>query len=136
MPSQEKLRSVGLLILRIGIGTAFLAHGLPKLLGGPDIWERVGGAMGVFGITFAPAAWGLLAALSEAGGGLLLILGLFARPAAAFLAFTMLVAMLMHVQKGDGFREWSHAAEALVLFVSLVFIGAGRFSLDRRLRER
>ncbi len=136
MRSREKLIDVGLLVLRLGLGTAFMAHGLPKLLGGTEMWERVGGAMGNLGISFAPAMWGFMAALAEAGGGALLLLGLFTRPAAAAMAFTMLVAALFHIGRGDGFREWSHAAEALIVFASIVLLGAGRLSLDRRLFGR
>ena len=42
----DKHQHIGLLILRIGFGCMFLFHGLPKLFGGPEKWEKVGAAMG------------------------------------------------------------------------------------------
>lgn len=131
----DRYREVGLLILRVGIGLAFMRHGVPKLMAGPEMWAKLGGALGLLGIHFAPAFWGLMAALAEAGGGLLLTLGLFARPAAFFMFFTMVVAMSMHLHHGDDFNTYSHALEAGILFFSLVIIGPGRHSLDGRLGQ-
>jgi len=128
----DKYRDHGLLILRLGLGAMFMWHGLPKLLGGPELWAMVGGALGNFGVTFAPTFWGLLAALSEFGGGLLLILGLAVRPAALAMAGTMVVASTMHLANGEGLKGASHAIEVGIVFVALIFIGAGRFSLDAR----
>jgi len=127
----SKYRDFGLLLLRIGLGVMMIMHGWPKLIGGPDVWTRLGGAMANFGITFTPEIWGLAAALAELLGGVLLILGFAMRPACIALAGTMAVAMMFHINKGDPFTDWSHAAELLIVFVSLLFIGAGKFSLDR-----
>ncbi len=120
---------VGLLILRLGIGAAFMFYGIPKLLGGPDKWAGLGQAMGSVGITFAPAFWGFMAAISMALGGLLLILGLAVRPAAALMCATMLVATLMHLRAGDPASNTLHAAEMALVFLALVFTGAGRYHL-------
>lgn len=123
----------GLLVLRVGIGIMFIGHGLPKLLGGAATWAKVGSAMQVVGIGFFPEFWGLMAALAEAGGGLLLALGLLTRPATAMLAFTMFIASLMHLSKGDGFFAGSsHAIESLILFVAIFLMGPGKHSLDER----
>lgn len=126
----DKYRDIGLLILRIGIGVMFIMHGLPKLIGGPDKWEMLGGTMKFLGVGFAPMAWGFMAALSECGGGLLLALGLFTRPACFALLATMIVATAMHIGKGDPFIAYSHAMEAGILFISLILIGPGKYSLD------
>ncbi len=120
---------IGWALLRVGYGIFFLAHGIPKLFGGMETWTPLGQAMGALGITFAPAFWGFCAAVAEAGGGLLLILGLFVRPAAAMMLATMLVAAWMHIAKGEGFRGYSHAAEAAVVFLALLIGGPGRFGL-------
>jgi len=88
-----KYKDFGLFLLRIGVGTGFvLIYGWPKISGGPDFWLKLGGAMVTFGIHFAPTAWGFISALTEFGGGLLLTLGLFTRPAAFFMAVNMIVA--------------------------------------------
>ncbi len=129
--SLGKYRDFGLLLLRVGVGAMFLFHGLPKLLGGPARWEKLGAAMGYLGIYAAPVVWGFLAGASEFFGGLCLILGLFFRPAALLLAITMAVAANMHLARGDGLQGASHAIEAGILFFSLIFIGPGRHSVDR-----
>jgi len=129
----DRHRDKGLLILRIGIGAAFVVHGFPKLTGGPDKWAGLGQALAALGLNFAPTLMGFMAAISEFGGGLLLVLGLAARPAAFFLFMTMVVATAMHVSNGDPFMRYSHALEAGILFLSLVIIGPGRYSLDAKL---
>lgn len=123
----------GLLLLRVGIGIMFTIHGYPKLVGGPEKWLELGGVMKMFGLHFAPAAWGFLAAIAEAVGGQLIALGLFFRIACALLVVTMLIATLMHLMSGDGFNAYSHALESLFLFLGLAFAGPGRYSLDQLL---
>ena len=129
----DKHRDIGLLILRIGFGCLFLFHGLPKLFGGPEKWERLGGAMATFGITFLPAFWGFMAAISEALGGICLILGLFMRPACILLTITMLVAAASHLSRGEGLGGAAHALKAGIVFLSLILIGPGKYSLDEKL---
>ncbi|BCR06950.1 quinol oxidase [Desulfuromonas versatilis] len=129
--SLGKYRDFGLLLLRVGVGAMFLLHGGPKLLGGPERWEKLGAAMNYLGVYKFPVVWGALAGASEFFGGLCLILGLFFRPACLVLAFTMAVAANMHLGRGDGLQGASHAIEVGILFLSLVFIGPGRHSVDR-----
>ncbi|MBC8478004.1 DoxX family protein [bacterium] len=131
----DKHRDKGLLILRIGIGIMFICHGFPKLSAGPEVWTKIGGALSVLGIGFAPTLMGLLAALSEFVGGILLMLGLLTRPACFFLLITMLVATLMHMISGDSFMLYSHALESAILFLALLFIGPGDISLDEMLHK-
>jgi len=127
----ENCRDIGLLILRLGVGAMFMVHGIPKIIAGPELWGKVGGAMGNFGIHFWPTVWGFLAALSEGGGGLLMILGLFFRPAMALMFITMTVAATHHLTAGDGVQIASHAIEAGTVFLSLIFIGPGKYTLMR-----
>ncbi len=126
-----RFQSVGLLILRVGLGLMFVIHGSGKMFGGPATWTQIGQAMGNLGVNFAPIFWGFMAAFAEFGGGILFILGFLFRPAALLLAFTMAVATTMHVTKGDSFGVYSHALELGIVFFSLIFIGPGKFSLDR-----
>ena len=132
----DRYRDTGLLILRIGIGLAFMAHGFPKLKGGPAVWTELGGALSAVGVNFAPTFMGFMAAISEFGGGLLLLLGLLTRPACFLMLGTMLVALTMHIKNGDSFLSYSHAMEAAILFFSLLLVGPGRFSLDEKLSRR
>ncbi|HOV11761.1 MAG TPA: DoxX family protein [Bacteroidales bacterium] len=124
---------IGLLILRIGIGIMFILHGLPKMMGGTETWQFLGSQMSVIGVGFGFTFWGFMAALSETLGGLLLIPGLFVRPAAMLMLFTMIIATLMHLSVGDGLKGASHAMEMGIVFLSVIFTGAGRYSLDHRL---
>lgn len=125
-----KYKDSGLLFLRIGIGTLFMFYGYPKLLGGPTMWSGVGGSMKHLGITFLPEMWGLLAALTETFGSFLLVLGLVFRPVSFLLAFTMAIAALHHYKAGDGLQGYGHALEAGIVFLALVLIGPGKYSVD------
>lgn len=130
-------RDVGLLVVRLGIGFSMLAfHGWGKITGGPELWGRVGGSMANLGIGFAPTFWGFMAASAESIGSALLILGVLFRPAAAVLAFTMLVAVIRHLsipagEPGAGWNGASHALELFAMYVGLLLTGAGRYALMR-----
>ena len=62
--SLERWRDHGLVLLRVGLGAMMIGHGWPKIVDGPERWERLGAAMGTFGIDFTPAFWGFMAAAS------------------------------------------------------------------------
>ncbi|TKC12741.1 DoxX family protein [Pedobacter polaris] len=130
--SLGKYRNTGLLILRVGLGVMMMVHGLPKIMGGPDGWTQLGGSMKVIHIDFLPTFWGFMAAISEGLGGFLLILGLFFRPVNMLLFFTMVIAALVHFGKGDGVSGASHAIELAIVFLGLVFIGPGKYSIDKK----
>jgi putative oxidoreductase len=125
-----RYKDLGLLIVRVGLGGCFVLHGYPKLAGGSALWAKIGAAMGALGIDGGHTLWGLAAALTEAGGGVLLLLGFYFRPAALLLAATMLVAFNMHVTRGDAFAMYAHALELVFVFGGLLFVGPGRFSVD------
>ncbi len=122
---------IGILLLRLGIGIGFVfVHGEGKMFGGPEFWAKVGSAMSNYGITFFPAFWGFMAGFSEFFGGILLIMGLFVRPAAGLMAFTMLTAFLTHLSRLDPWNRVIYPAEMLAIFLCLLFVGAGKYSLD------
>ena len=125
-----KYRDEGLLLLRLGIGFMFVLHGGFKLLDGPERWEALGQAMRHFGVRHWPLAWGLAASVVEFLGGILYILGLAFRPASLALLLVMIVAATVQFHKG-GVMVAAHAIEVGVLFAALLFIGPGRYSLDR-----
>jgi putative oxidoreductase len=126
------------LALRIPVGIIFFAHGAQKLFGwfGGYGLEGTGQFFGSVGL--APGyLMALLAGAAEFFGGLALIFGVLVRPAAAALAFAMLIAIFA-VHIGSGFFLDKGGYEyALALFaasLSLLFSGAGRYSVDRALR--
>ena len=131
MEYTKKHHDWGILILRIGIGLAFIIiWGYPKIMGGPDLWTKIGGSMGNLGINFAPEFWGFMAALAEFGGGILLVLGLFTRAAAFFMGFDMVVAVSQHLTHKDPWTVVTHPLELLTVFIALLILGGGRISLD------
>lgn len=124
---------LGLLLIRIGLGIQMMLHGWPKITGGVEKWEKLGSKMSLIGIDFMPAFWGFMAAFSEFGGGLWLLLGFFNRPVSALLAFTMLIAAIYHWTDEGKFMAGSHAFELMIVFIGLYFIGSGRYSIDRKI---
>ena len=130
----------GPLALRLPIGVIFVAHGAQKLFGwfGGYGLEGTGQFFGSVGLS-PGYLMALLAGAAEFFGGLALVLGLLVRPAAASLAFAMLVAIFaVHVDKGF-FMSSNGYEYALALFaasLSLVFSGAGRASVDTILARR
>jgi putative oxidoreductase len=129
------------LVVRVGLGVVFFAHGAQKVLG----WfggSGLRGTMAYFhqGLGVPPAA-AALAAFVELLGGVALIVGFLARPAALGIIGVMVVAILkVHGRhgfflnlsgtpgKGHGF-EFNFALIAMAL--AIVIGGAGILSIDR-----
>lgn len=131
----NRLTDIGLLFIRIGIGLSYIfIHGWAKIAGGPERWEKIGGAVSNFGITYVPDIWGFLAAAAEFGGGILLLIGLFFRPALTLLTITMFVAASQHLFRGDGFMKAAYPLEMAVILIGLFIIGPGKYSLQNYFR--
>lgn len=123
--------NAGLTLLRVFAGlTMAFAHGLGKL---PPPEMMIGG---VEALGFPmPAVFAWCAALAEFGGGLLLAIGFFARPAAFFMGFTMLVAAF-GAHAADPFQNKEMPLLYLAISVFFVLRGAGNWSLDRILWKK
>lgn len=123
------------LALRIPVGLIFVAHGAQKLFGWFGGFGLEGTGQFFDSVGLNPGYWmALLAGAAEFFGGLALIIGLLVRPAAALLAFAMLIAIFaVHFSKGF-FLDKGGYEYALALFaasLSLLLSGAGRLSIDR-----
>jgi putative oxidoreductase len=127
---------LGRLLLRVTVGSIFFEHGTQKLFRwfdghGPDgtgqFFESVG---------LRPGRRNAIAAgTAEAGGGLMLALGLATPLAAASLASVMLTALRTVVWR-DGFKTGEGGYEVLLLVSALTLAesGPGRWSLDALLK--
>lgn len=133
LSNSYKTKDWGLLILRVGIGSMFVFHGLPKIVGGSEKWHKIGEAVKFMGITQFYEFWGYMAAFAEFGGGILLMFGLLHRFVSLLLFLTMMVASVKHIAQGDDFVKSSHALESTILFFSLILIGPGKLSFDQLL---
>jgi putative oxidoreductase len=61
------------------------------------------------------------------------MIGLFVRPASAFLIFTMFVVCVQSfVNNGMLTGARAHPLELGIAYTALLFLGAGKFSLDRK----
>jgi len=124
-------KNFGLLIIRVGLGIMFIYHGFPKLSGGVKGWEQLGGSAKYIGIHFWPVFWGFMAAVTETFGGFLLIIGLAFRPVCLLLVINLIVAALTVFSKG-GLMDASHAIEDAIVFAGLLFVGPGKYSVDKK----
>jgi putative oxidoreductase len=123
--------SLALLLLRLLFGIAFILHGWGKIQA-PFNWLPPDAGV--------PGVLQFLAAFSEFGGGIAIILGLLTSLAALGLAFTMAVAAGMHmfVMKDpfvntSGGSSYELAAIYFAISILFIVIGPGRFSVDRYL---
>ena len=132
LTSLTRFRDWGLLFLRVALGAFYIyAHGWHKLAAGEHFWAELGEAVRVVGIHFAYPFWGLMAALAETLGCVMVILGFCFRPGCILLFITMFVASDMTLHTHGGLEAASHPIELAILFFSLIFIGPGNFSIDR-----
>ncbi len=121
------LRGYVLSVMRIVIGLTFMSHGLQKvfgLLGGKHVpFNTMAGVGGYL----------------ELVGGLLILVGLFARPAAFILSGEMAVAYFkFHFPRGlwPIVNGGELAVVYCFVFLYLTFSGPGTLSLDRILRGK
>jgi putative oxidoreductase len=125
----------GLALLRIGAGLALCTifeKFLPRAgVWGPQEWFVSDVASMGFPL---PAAFAWAAVVSEFFGGILLVIGLLARPAALLNAVTTFVAAFVYHQ--DIGRDGVVALAFFLITAALTLTGPGRFSLDARIASR
>lgn len=150
-------RDLGLLALRVGAGLTLMAHGYPKLFGGPD--QAPPAATKVLGPNFPPAVESggpaafagvlesmgvpqpqvaaVLSGIAEFGGGLALVLGLFTPQAGVLAAANMAIASRKAHWDQGFFGPGGYEFAALLGLVagSLALTGPGAISLDHLLKR-
>jgi len=127
------------LLLRLPLALIIMAHGGQKLFGwfGGYGLEATGQWMSSIGFT-PGLLMAFLAGSAEFFGGIAILLGVFTRPAAAVVSFTLLMAMTVHINNGlfVGNNGYEFALSLLAISVYLLFIGAGSVSLDRKISDK
>lgn len=119
----------GKLVLRVTLGVLILLHGIAKITGGPafitGLVEKVG----------LPSVFGYAVYVGEVIAPVLVIIGLWTRPAALVIAINMVVAILLvHMRelftlsKSGG---WALELQGMFLFgaIAVALLGAGRMSV-------
>lgn len=125
----------GIFILRLILGLIFIAHGSQKLLGwfgGAGLKETMAG-MGRMGMR--PSwFWGTMAAISEFGGGLLVLLG-FLNPLGSLGIIAAMLVAIVKVHWNKGFWNTKGGFEFLLInltaALALAITGPGQYSLDQ-----
>jgi len=127
------MTDLAILVLRLGLGIMFSAHGAQKALGlfsGPGI---AGFSKMLSGLGFVPAVlWAYLAAYVELVGGAFLIFGICVR-ASAFLLLILISVAAIKVHLAKGFFLSAGGFEypfiIAVICIALIFLGAGKFAI-------
>jgi putative oxidoreductase len=127
--------NLALLILRLTLGSVFLAHGINHVFRGGKIegvgrwFESLGMRPGIL------HAW--LASLTEIGAGALLVVGLLTPLAGAGVVGTMLVAWIIN-HRTNGFfifrpgEGWEYVMTLTALGLIVSILGPGEWSIDDR----
>jgi putative oxidoreductase len=119
----------GKLLLRAVLALLLLFHGFSKLSGG------IAPIIGMVEKAGLPGAFGYLVYIGEVLAPLLILAGLFTRPAALVVAINMVVALLLaHTSQFFSINEsggWALELQGMYLASALAvaLLGAGRYSL-------
>jgi putative oxidoreductase len=125
-------------LLRAGLGVILIAHGSQKLFGlfggmgyagNAALFEKLGYAPGAF--------WGTLVGCTEFFGGILLVIGLFVRPAAAAVVIFMLFSIQFTAKNGFFWTKGGMEYSILILLVAALFAvrGSGPCALDNKMAK-
>jgi putative oxidoreductase len=124
----NSLQPLGALLLRLVLGLSMIVHGYEKVVphGALNHYAHYIVSLGL------PYWLGYVSAFTEFVGGILVVLGLLTRFAAALIAINMLFA-LFFVGIHQGFGIYNYIMELAAISIMLVFYGAGTMALDRKI---
>jgi putative oxidoreductase len=126
---ETKMDDGGKLLLRIVLAVLILFHGVSKLVGG------IGFITGMLAKAGLPGALGYLVYVGEVIAPLLILFGVFTRPAALVVAVNMIVALLLvHTSQFFTLSDtggWALELQGMYLgaAVAVALLGAGRYSV-------
>ena len=119
----------GKLVLRVALAAMLLFHGVAKLSGG------IGFVADMLAKAGLPAVFGYGVYIGEVVAPLLILVGLFTRPAALIVAINMIVAVLLaHTSQFFTLNEtggWALELQGMYFFAAaaVALLGAGRYSI-------
>ena len=125
-----KYRETGILLMRVSVGLLFILYAAPALMGGPKAWGHFGSGASHFGVHSHLQFWGFVGCLLGVIGGVLMILGLFFR-IGVLMVLVLAIPHAITVYAGPGFRAALPSFEICFVLVGLLFIGAGKYSVDK-----
>lgn len=122
--SEDNKVSFGLLFLRIFISVIMFSHGLTKLANFETLSTQFPDILGI------GSEWNLILIIfAEFGCSILIILGLFTRLSTIPIIFSMIIAAFVALGN-QPFSAKEMAVLYLGLFTFVLYMGAGKFSID------
>jgi putative oxidoreductase len=122
----DRMQPLALVGLRLVLGVIMIFHGYPKILGHMHDYAHFIASLGI------PAWLGYVSALTEFVGGILVVIGLLTRIAAAAILVDMIVAIAKvhwsHGLRGPGGYEFPLSLAAIAF--ALILFGAGPIAID------
>ena len=116
------------LVLRIGLGTMFIAHGLLKVF-----VFTLPGTVGFFEQVGFPGWAAYVVTYAEIGGGVLLLAGIGVRIVSLALISVLAGALAVHFGSGWVFSNpnggWEYPAFLIVASLAQALLGPGKFSV-------
>lgn len=135
--SKYENKDIASLVLRVSVSSLMLFHGIAKFQGGIDGIKELVVSFGLPSLL----AYGVY--VGEIIMPLLLILGLLTRVSALVFGATMLFAialahsdMLFAIDTESGGLMIELPLLYLIAAITLFFLGAGKFSIDEKLKQR
>lgn len=130
---QQTRTDLATALLRVSFGLMFIAHGLYLKV----FVFGFEGTAGFFGSLGLPGWTAFLVIAAETLAGIALVLGFLTRWASVAVIPVLLGAVWVHIGNGWVFSNqgggWEYPAYLVILAVAQALLGAGAFSLDRKL---
>jgi putative oxidoreductase len=127
--TDDRLRSYGVLLLRLALGTMFFAHSVIYML----LTLTLSGTSEFFNSIGLPSWLAYATVLAEAVGGILLMLGVQTRWVALALSPILIGATWAHAGNGWLFASanggWEYPLCLFVLCIAQVMVGDGAYAL-------
>lgn len=129
--SKPTYSQLGILVLRLALGSSMAYHGYLKFMSGATGLYKVGVMLAPLGVPGYFELFGTFAAFSELLGGILVALGLFTRLGSLLLAGVLFTATILHLDAG--FFSWDYQSQMGFAALAIFFMGGGRYSVDAAL---